>query len=193
MPDKMIMIKNARVSYPHLFTAPVINGEPGKCGAVILMDEANPAVAELKAEIVGLIQSKLQGKKLPPDRICLRAPEQHQRDEYGDMLALSSNCKAGKTPLVVGLDGRTRVADESQSAIYPGCRVHAKVRLWAQDNKYGKRINSELIAIQFAGDDEPLDDTHVSEDEAIDGFEGSEPFGGDTSTAPEPAESLIDF
>lgn len=164
----MILIKDARVSYPHLFKQPIINGETGKCGATILLDPDNPALEELKRQITDLMNSAFKGRKLPPERVCLRRRE--DREEYGDMIAMSANCKEGKTPLVVAADGKTFVTDETKNAIYAGCRVHAKVRLWAQDNQYGKRINAELIAIQFAGDDEPLDDSYVAPEAAIEGF-----------------------
>jgi hypothetical protein len=33
--------------------------------------------------------------------------------------------------------------------VYAGCYVNATIRLWGQDNQYGKRINAQLRAIQF--------------------------------------------
>jgi hypothetical protein len=41
---------------------------------------------------------------------------------------------------------------ESDNKVYAGCVVNATVRLWAQDNNYGKRINAQLRAIQFVKD-----------------------------------------
>lgn len=40
--------------------------------------------------------------------------------------------------------------------IYSGCKVHAKLRLWAQDNKGGKRVNAEIVGLMFAGDGQPF-------------------------------------
>jgi hypothetical protein len=37
--------------------------------------------------------------------------------------------------------------------MYGGCRVNAAVKPWLQDNKHGRGIRCDLIAVQFAGDD----------------------------------------
>jgi hypothetical protein len=38
-------------------------------------------------------------------------------------------------------------------AMYGGCRVNAAVKPWLQDNKHGRGVRCDLVAIQFAGDD----------------------------------------
>lgn len=40
--------------------------------------------------------------------------------------------------------------------MYAGCRVNAAVKPWLQDNKHGRGVRCELIALQFAGDDAPF-------------------------------------
>jgi hypothetical protein len=40
--------------------------------------------------------------------------------------------------------------------MYGGCRVNAAVKPWTQDNKHGRGIRCDLIAIQFAADDKPF-------------------------------------
>jgi hypothetical protein len=37
--------------------------------------------------------------------------------------------------------------------MYGGCRINAAVKPWLQDNKHGRGIRCDLIAVQFAGDD----------------------------------------
>lgn len=165
-----IMIKNARVSFPHLFTKPVINGEEGKCGAVLMLDPDNheTTIKAIEKRIAELFKEKFKGRKLPDEKLCLREGEDKGRSEYEGLKVLSANSK--KTPLVIGTSGQDVITDEDQCPIYAGCYVNAKVRLWAQDNNYGKRVNCELVAIQFAGEGEALDGAHVSVDEAMDGF-----------------------
>lgn len=41
-------------------------------------------------------------------------------------------------------------------AMYGGCRVNAAVKPWLQDNKHGRGVRCDLVAIQFAGDDKPF-------------------------------------
>lgn len=40
--------------------------------------------------------------------------------------------------------------------MYGGCRVNAAIKPWAQDNKHGRGIRCDLIAVQFAADDTPF-------------------------------------
>jgi len=170
--DDMIMINGARVSFPHLFRRPTINGEEGKCGAALMLDPKKHAkdIHAIEKAISALCKEKFKGKKLPSDKLCLRDGNDKGRDEYEGSMVLSANSKA--RPMVIARDGRTTIQDEEDSDIYAGCFVNAKVRLWAQDNKFGKRVNAELVAIQFLKDGEPLDGAYVSTEDAMDGFEG---------------------
>ncbi len=40
--------------------------------------------------------------------------------------------------------------------MYGGCRVNAAIKPWPQDNKHGRGIRCDLVAIQFAGDGTPF-------------------------------------
>jgi hypothetical protein len=168
--DDMIMIGGARVSFPHLFRRPVINGEEGKCGAVLMLDPKKHAGAihTIEKGIDALCKFKFKGRKIPSDKLCLRDGDDKGRPEYEGYQVLSANSK-GK-PLVIGKDGSNVITDEEENPIYAGCYVNAKVRLWAQDNQYGKRVNAELVAIQFLKDGEPLDGSYVSVEDAMSGF-----------------------
>lgn len=169
--DDMIMIKGARVSFPHLFTKPTINGEEGKCGATFMLDPKTHAktISQIETNMDDLSKFRFKGRKIPSDKLCLRDGEDKGRTEYEGYQILSANSK--DKPLVISKDGRTVVTNEEDNPIYAGCYVNAKVRLWAQDNQYGKRINCELVAIQFLKDGEPLDGSHVSVADAMSGFQ----------------------
>lgn len=165
-----IMLKKVRVSFPHLFSRPFVNGEEGKCGATLMLDPIkNPvAIKAIETQIDELVNTRFKGRNVSSERLCLRAGEEKGRSEYQGLLVLSANSK-GK-PLVISTSGKDLITHQEDCPIYAGCYVNAKVRLWTQNKHYGKRINAELIAIQFAGDGEPLDGAYVSVDEAMAGF-----------------------
>jgi hypothetical protein len=55
--------------------------------------------------------------------------------------------------------GRPLVIDRNRDPLtaadgkpYSGCYVNVSIDVWAQDNKYGKRINAQLKGIQFVRD-----------------------------------------
>jgi hypothetical protein len=41
---------------------------------------------------------------------------------------------------------------EADGVVYSGCYVNAKIEVWAMDNQYGKKINAQLLGVQFARD-----------------------------------------
>ncbi len=189
----IFMLKNVRCSFPHLFERPIINGEEGKCGAKLLLEPGNKAHAQMiKAvnfRINELIKRAFQGKvNIPDEKRCLRKGENTTRPEYAGFYVVSSNHKT--KPVVLGADAQTVITSQEACQIYSGCRVNAKIQLWVQNNKHGKRINANLVAIQFAGDDEPFDGSYIPVDEAMEGFEAFEDASGldmdfDSSTGDE--------
>lgn len=166
-----IMIRKARVSFPHLFTRPVINGEQGKYGATLVLDpkENETALNAIQKEITNLIKEKFKSRKLAPEKICLRNGDDKSRAEYEGYQVLSANSR--DKPIIISNTGNEVLQDEEECAIYPGCFVNAKIRLWPQDNNFGKRINAELVAIQFAGEGEALDKGGVNLKEIMEGFD----------------------
>ncbi len=116
-----------------------------------------------------------------------------QRKKYAgfaDMYYLSTSSPAklgddGK-PVVIYVPGTTKVdyykgqppvinrqkqpvRDGQPEAPYAGCRVNAIVSFWAQPKggKWGARINCNLLATQFNGDDEPLGRGGIDVDSAF--------------------------
>lgn len=170
-----IMLKNVRISFPHFFEKPVINGEEGSYGGRALLDpvEHKELIAEVEEHIDAIIADKFKKTKIPSDKRCLRNGDDLTRSEYEGMMVVSANSKT-KPKVFPKTGDMIPITNPEDSKIYSGCRVNMKISLWAQDNNYGKRVNAECIAVQFAGDDEPLDGTHVSDEEAADGFAPAE-------------------
>ncbi|CAM3777162.1 ssDNA-binding protein [Litorimonas haliclonae] len=168
--SQFIFIKGARVSFPHLFTKPIINGDEGSCGATLMLDRTKhkATIEKIKADGEELRKNALKNARVPDDKWCLRAGEDKGRPEYDGYDVVSANNRG--RPTVIDGTGTGVVTNEEDNKIYAGCYVNAKIRLWAQNNKYGKRINAELVSIQFSADGEPLDSSYVSVDEAMEGF-----------------------
>lgn len=91
------------------------------------------------------------------DKLCIHRGDVSKPGQapYKGLLFLSASRKFE--------DGPPRIADENRNEItiasgkvYSGGKGNVIVRLWAQDNKYGKRINAELQGIQHTGHDEKL-------------------------------------
>lgn len=164
-PDPLrIKLKNVRLSYPHLYKAKAFGdgneGEP-KYNAVFLMDPESKEGARNIEIVEDAIAHAIKEKwpknapKLAAAKKCLRSGDdlEEPKDGYEGMMYLSAS--ETKRPRVLDADGED-VRDGDEGAPYAGCRVDVIARVWAQDNKFGKRVNCGLIAVKFREDDEPF-------------------------------------
>jgi hypothetical protein len=182
--EDLILIKNVRASYPHLWKEEEKNGNvyPRSVNLVLSKKENLEVLKKLKARVEE-VKKGTKGMESAltrdPSRVCLKpADPEALGDQYAEgMFSLKANVQKNQKVYVLHQNGQ-RCEDEEQDRIYAGCRVNAKVDIWPQDNAHGKRINCKLVAIQFAGDDKPFDESVVTEDVALDGFEAIDDLGG---------------
>jgi hypothetical protein len=151
-----INLRNVRISYPHIFEPYSYQGEgkPSYSATFLLHKEQHAAlIKDIVARMKALAGESFKDKKLPPsDKLCLRDGDQSGRPESEGHWTMAA--RESTRPLVVHRDMSPLV--ESDEVIYAGCIVNARIRLWAQDNKYGRRINANLLGVQFVGDGERL-------------------------------------
>ena len=149
MSNYKINLKNVRLSFPSIFKKSEFNGVVGKYEATFLMDK------DLQAKMIDELQSKIaqiqkENSKVSPNKICVKDGEFVEYDGYKNAISI----KAGnnRRPTVINRD--TSPLIEEDNIIYAGCYVNASLELWFQDNSYGKRVNCNLLGIQFVKDGE---------------------------------------
>tara|TARA_R110000796_G_scaffold42758_4_gene105373 strand:- start:51 stop:566 length:516 start_codon:yes stop_codon:yes gene_type:complete len=162
MSNYKIKLNNVRLSFPSIFNKSEFNGQVGKFEATFLMNKESQAkmITEVEAQIA-LIQ-KDNKAKVSPDKICLKDGEFVDYDGYAGCMSIKAG--SNRRPTVLGRDKAPVI--EEDNIVYAGCYVNAVVELWFQDNSYGKRVNCNLLGIQFAkdGDTFGAGDTDVSDD-----------------------------
>ena len=153
---KKITVKNVRLSFPSLFQKANFNGDATKYEATLLLDKETHAdsIKEIQAAIKSMITSDLKGAKLGDDKLCLKDGEGIDYDGYENCYSLKASNK--KRPMVIDRDKTPLCEDDNKP--YAGCYVNAVIELWAQNNNYGKRINANLLGVQFFKDGEPFGD-----------------------------------
>jgi hypothetical protein len=151
-----IILKNVRISFADLFKKGSFNGKETKYGATFLLNKEEHAdsIAEIKAQIADLVKVNLKGAKVPGDKLCLRDGDEVEYDGYAGCYSIK--CSTKKRPIVIDRDRSPLTEDDGKP--YGGCYVNASIDLWVQNNTYGKRVNSTLLAVQFAKDGEPFAD-----------------------------------
>lgn len=169
-----IKLQNVRLSFPSLFRKAVFEGNETKYEATFLLDKEKHAdtIKLIKSEIAKRIKDDLKGAKLSADRICLKDGDDFDYAGYaGHMSFKAAN---PKRPLVIDRDKTPLTEDDNR--LYAGCYVNAVVELWVQNNGYGKRINANLLGVQFFKDGEPFAD---GESGSVDDFDAFEDDAGD--------------
>lgn len=153
-----VTLKDVRLSFAHLFRPQAFgdgDGEPKYNANFLIDDSTKVGKANLDAieDAIDHVKSEKWPKgapKLSDEKVCLRDGNKSDYDGYEDMFFVSAN--NAKAPLCLDRD-KTEVV-EADNVLYSGCYVDAIVRVWAQDNKWGKRINASLEAVRFRRDGE---------------------------------------
>lgn len=193
MNNKDFLVKGVRVHYPSFFEPRTFQKEDGSvetqsAGAKFLFDpkdlEHKASLQAIKAAVHGICQANNPkkdeatgaGRILPPDQWCLRDGSLTERDELQGLWFVSANSPKGTLPFVLDpFDPTKRITDATQQAkpIYNGCKVNVRFQLWWQSTSPGRqaRVNAKLIAVQFAGDGEPIGGGIQTTEQAAQGFD----------------------
>lgn len=150
-----IKLQNVRLSFPNLFKPKAINdGEP-KYGAAFLLNKKDDAA---QIDLVRTTMRKIAGEKFGGEakipkgiKACLHDGSEKDYDGYGDEVMFIS-ASSSQRPTVVDRNRTPLTADDGRP--YAGCYVNAVIRLWVQDNQFGKRVNAQLQGVQFVRDGE---------------------------------------
>lgn len=168
-------LKDVRLSFPSLFQKAVFNGKETKFEATFLLDKEKHAdiIKQIKDAANELIKNELKGAKLGADKICLRDGNDTNYDGYATCYSLKAS--NSKRPLIIDRD-KTPLA-ENDGKPYSGCYVNGIIELWAQNNEFGKRINANLLGVQFFGDGEPFASGAAATMDDFEAFEdNNDPF-----------------
>lgn len=151
-----LQIQNVRLSYPNLWKAKAMEqGQEPKFSAAFILDKKLDAkqIAAIQAAMKVVAEEKWGAGKVPKGvKYCLRDGGEQGRadtDGYGpDKMFFNAN-SVKRIPVV---DRNLAPLDEQSGKPYAGCFVNVSIKLWAQDNQYGKRVNAQLRAVQFVKD-----------------------------------------
>lgn len=180
-----VILQDVRLSFAHIFE-PSADSTNKKTGETIkgsyqarfLMEKGTEqtkknmaalkrAGAEAKTKKWG---SEENWKKLKSDRVCVRDGDEEEWDGYeGSFYVAGSN---RNRPTVItnrkDKDGLwIEVEPGQKNSPYSGCYVNAVVRLWVQDNEYGRRLNCSIEVVQFRRDGEAFGAGRVDANEKL--------------------------
>lgn len=158
-PTGRIMLKNVRLAFPNLFEPVQVNGEgEPRYNATLLLAGDHPQLKELRAKIKTVAVEKWKEKAeatlkgiAAKDAVCLHDGDtKAQYDGFAGCMFVAAAAQLNSRPTVI--DGQRSPVTAKDGKVYAGCYVNASIELWAQDNKWGKRVNAQLRGVQFLRD-----------------------------------------
>ena len=199
--SEIIYLSNVRLSFPHLAEPQrQVNEATGKerisynCEFIMPQDHAGftqfvqrygSMVLEKWKEhaqtIMGMIQNdrKLRCFGRGEEKINKKTFQPY--DGYAGNVFITSGRES--QPQMIQADGRpvdpsnTMAYQQLARKMYGGCRVNAAVKPWLQENKHGRGVRCDLIAVQFAGDDTPFGEGAVDASNLFGVVAGAAPAG----------------
>lgn len=168
--DGTIRVDNVRCSYPHLFVPQEgDNGDKSySCTGLMPKGTHKEAMKLIKEQIEKCLAENKATGKVGKDRWFLKDGDGSGKEEAKGQYVITAREK--KRPSVRGKD-KTPLSRDDSEVIYGGCFVNMLIRPWYQDNKFGKRCNANLIAVQFVRDGEPFGEGRIGEDEIDETFD----------------------
>ena len=178
--SEIVFLSNVRLSFPHLAEPQKqvneVNGNTRiSYNCEFLMPQDHPGFQQFMARYGALALEKwkenatnvmnmiLQDRKI---RCFGQGNEKVNKKTFQPYDGYANNVyiTAGRdsAPQMIQADGtaidpnNTMAYQTLARKMYGGCRVNAAVKPWAQDNKHGRGIRCDLIAVQFAADDTPF-------------------------------------
>lgn len=158
-PVGRILLKDVRLAFPNLFQAVQVQGQGDpKFGATLILSADHPQLAEIQAKMKAVAKEKWAAKadatfKMieKQDRLALHDGDMKPNyDGFAGNFFISATAQENAAPTVIDRD-RSPLSKTSGRP-YAGCFVNASIELWAQDNKFGQRINAQLRGVQFFRD-----------------------------------------
>jgi len=206
----VIFLSGVRLSFPHLAEPQrQINELTGKerisynCEFIMVQDHAGfgqfmakygAMSLEKWKEHANTVMQMIQGDR--KTRCYGRGEEKVNKKTFQPYDGYAGNVfiTAGRDsqPQVIQADGQAIDPTNSMAyqqlarKMYGGCRVNAAVKPWLQDNKHGRGIRCDLIAVQFAADDKPFGEGAVDASNLFGAVAGA-PAGMFSPTAAMPA------
>lgn len=158
-PTGILKLANVRLSYPHLFEKHGQDGNKPKYSASFILHKvANDAgIKSIRATFEKLFTEKgikTKGAYKP----CLRDGVEKEGKAGYDADVMFFNASSDRRPEV--FDNNTSPLTEDTGRLYAGCYVNCLVKFWIQDNKFGKRVNAELLKVQYLREGEHLGGDH---------------------------------
>lgn len=174
--DGCIRLDGVIASYPHLDKPWKKNANDKEKYSLtgLAPKETHDEAKKLMVEVINsLLAGAKMGKIGAEHKFCRNGDTEDGplKPETEGMWIIKASENPDRPPKV--RDERTKVMtpQEIVKRIYAGAVVNMLIRPWAQNNDFGKKINANLIAVQFVRDGTRIGEAAIDDDDAWDELE----------------------
>jgi hypothetical protein len=166
--DGTILVKDVRLSYPHLGKAYESKDDDGNDQKKFSLKGAFPkdrkeAMRLIKGEIDRVMKEN-KAEDLASDRKFLRNGDDMGKPEFKGMYVISAS--DSNRPHLRDRAAKKVEPESADRMFYGGCWANVLINPWWQNNKRGgKRVNANLSAVQFVRDDEPFGTERITDED----------------------------
>lgn len=142
-------LKQVRLIHEHIFEAwsGDDDGTPRFSGKFHAPNETHAKEIEILQELNDHLREEwFDGRKMKADHYYLRDGDEEATEELHDGWFVSAGEKQNRPPAVIDRD-KSKI--KAGGKIHSGTYVNVMFKPWKQDNKFGKKINANLLAVQF--------------------------------------------
>ena len=176
--ENLVYLSNVRLSFPHI-AAPQVqkneNGERISYNAEFILVPNDPAWARFHQVVMTMAVAKwnkdaqavLNLVNQDRKKRCYGSGEEkvnqktfQSYDGYAGHVFITAG--RDKMPQIIDAQGNpidpnnTMVCQAEARKLYGGCYVNAAVKPWLQENKHGRGVRCDLVAVQFYADGTPF-------------------------------------
>lgn len=167
-----IRLNNVRLAFPNIFEPQVSEDGKSSYGAALLFAPDHPQVKDIHAAIASVAADKW-GAKADAMLKQIKAADKtalHNGDTKAQYAGYEGNLfvNARNPVRPTAVDTDKTPLQQSDGRLYAGCYVNAVLEFWAQDNKFGKRINATLMGVQFYRDGDAFSGGGAASDDEFD-------------------------
>ena len=141
----VVHLRKVRGAFLNIWTAKAFSADQeARFSGLFLLDNDSANHKAVQTAIKDVIASKWKEKPKGLKLAMRPAQEKAEYDGFDDPNKLFISAGSKVRPTV--LDRRTNPLAQEDGVIYSGCYLNVRVRFWAQDNKWGKRMWSRTTA-----------------------------------------------
>ena len=154
-----ILIKNARLGYPKLWTPEAVKGDPNakpRYGCAIYVPKTDTKFkAAFDAEVDRIAKEKFKGVKPKAKDLCIRDGDGEDGDDNtaGYWIVSANRAEKQGPPQIVDRNPSVNLRQHDPK-MYAGCRCNFLVAIYVPQN--WSKVCASLEVVQFVDDDEPF-------------------------------------